>query len=109
MPGYIKRKLPNIRKGPAPRWEIPLRWEGIRRDNLKNTSIEVSIWSQERLRKVNIGFVRLNIAQGHFDNKPAKWLDSTTAEKAYWEAFLRKPTQIHHVKLPLRPPPIEKK
>lgn len=109
MPDKLKRKLPTIRKGPSPKWEIPLRWDGIRRDNLRNTSIEISIWAQERFRKTMIGFVRLNLAQGHFDNKPAKWSDATKAEKSAWEIFLQRPTQIHHFRLPLRPAIIESK
>jgi len=109
MPDNIKRRLPNTRKGPTPRWEIPLHWEGIRRDHLKNTSIEISIWCQERFRKINLGFVRLNLAHGHFDTRPVKWLDSTNAEKFAWETFLKKPTQVHHVKLPLRPAIMENK
>ncbi len=109
MPDNVKRKLPNIRKGPAPKWELPLRWEGVRRDNLKNTSIEISIWCQERFRKIMLGFVRLNLAQGHFNNKSVKWLDATNAEKSAWETFLKKPSQIHQFRLPLRPALIEHK
>jgi hypothetical protein len=108
MPDNVKRRLPNIRKGPAPKWELPLRWEGIRRDNLKNTSIEISIWSQERFRKIMVGFVRLNLSQGHFNNKPSKWLDATNAERLAWESFLKRPLQTHQVKLPLRPALVEK-
>ena len=55
-----------------------------------------------------LGFVRLNLAQGYFDNKAVKWLDATNAEKSAWETFLKKPTQIHYFKLPLRPALIEK-
>lgn len=109
MPDTIKRKLLNIRKGPTPKWEIPLRWDGIRRENLKNTSIEISIWCQERFRKIMLGFVRLNLAQGHFDNKAVKWLDATNAEKSAWEIFVRNPLQIHQIRLPLRPALIENK
>lgn len=109
MPDKLKRKLPTIRKGPSPKWEIPLRWDGVRRDNLRNTSIELSIWAQERFRKVMIGFIRLNLAQGHFDNKPVKWLDATKAEKSAWEIFLQRPTQVHQFRLPLRPAIIETK
>ena len=109
MPDKLKRKLPTIRKGPSPKWEIPLRWDGVRRDNLRNTSIELSIWAQERFRKVMVGFIRLNLAQGHFDNKPVKWLDATKAEKSAWEIFLQRPTQVHQFRLPLRPATIETK
>lgn len=109
MPDNIKQKLSILRKGPNPRWQLPMRWEGVRLDNLQNTSIEVSIWSQERFKKTNLGFVRLNLAHGHFGNRPATWLDSTNAEKKAWEAFIREPTKIHTIKLPLRPAVIEKK
>jgi hypothetical protein len=109
MPDKIKRKLPALRKGPSPKWEVPLRWEGIRVDNLNNTSIEISIWCQERFRTIMIGFVRLNLSQGHFDNKPVDWLDATKAEKSAWETFIRKPTQTQYFRLPLRPAAIEKK
>ncbi|UJR25687.1 hypothetical protein I4U23_007038 [Adineta vaga] len=109
MPDKVKRKIPNLRKGPTPKWEIPLRWEGIRRDNLKNTSIEISIWIQERFRKFMFGFVRLNLAQGHFDNKPVTWSDSTKAEKVAWQKFIQEPTRVHHFQLPLRPATIEHK
>ncbi|CAF0804139.1 unnamed protein product [Rotaria sp. Silwood1] len=109
MPDNVKRKIPAIRKGPTPKWEIPLRWDGVRRDNLENTSIEISIWSQERFRKAMIGFVRLNLARGHFDNKPVKWSDATKAEKSAWETFLRQPTAVHYFRLPLRPATVEKK
>jgi hypothetical protein len=109
MPDKIKRKLPTIRKGPSPKWQVPLRWDGVRRDNLKNTSIELSIWCQERFKKFMYGFVRLNLAQGHFDSKPVTWLDSTKAEKAVWETFLGDVTKTHHFKLPLRPATNENK
>jgi hypothetical protein len=56
-----------------------------------------------------LGFVRLNLAQGHFNNKPAKWLDATNAERSAWETFLKKPSQIHQFRLPLRPAIIENK
>jgi hypothetical protein len=109
MPDNVKRKLPTIRKGPTPRWEIPLRWEGVRLDNLKNTSIEISIWSQERVKKFKLGFVRLNLAHGHFGNRPVPWLDSTSAEKSKWEAFIRNPSEKHNIHLPLRPALVENK
>ena len=109
MPDKVKRKMPNLRKGPTPKWEIPLRWEGIRRDNLKNISIEISIWIQERFRKFMFGFVRLNLAQGHFDGKPVTWSDSTKAEKAVWQKFTQDPTRVHHFQLPLRPAITENK
>ncbi|CAF2512010.1 unnamed protein product [Rotaria sp. Silwood2] len=109
MPDYVKRKIPAIRKGPTPKWEMPLRWDGVRRDNLENISIEISIWSQERFRTLMIGFVRLNLARGHFDNKPVKWSDATKVEKSAWESFLRRPTEIHHFRLPLRPATTENK
>ena len=109
MPDKVKRKMPTIRKGPSPKWEVPLRWDGIRRDNLKNTSIELSIWCQERFRKFMYGFVRLNLAKGHFDNKPVTWLDSTKAEKAVWETFINDLSRVHRFKLPLRPATIENK
>lgn len=108
MPDNLKRKLPNVRKGPSPKWELPLRWEGLRRDNLRNTSIEISIWCQERFKKTMLGFVRLNLAFGHFDNKPVKWSDATNAEKSAWETFLTNPNDIHHIRLPLRPGSVEK-
>ena len=103
MPDNLKRKLPMIRKGPAPKWEIPLRWDGVRRDNLPNTSIEISIWSQERFRKFKIAFVRLNLARGHFHNRPVDWSDATKAEKSVWESFIQRPTLQHRFRLPLRP------
>ncbi|CAF0760696.1 unnamed protein product [Adineta ricciae] len=109
MPDKVKRKMPNLRKGPTPKWEIPLRWEGIRRDNLKNISIEISIWIQERFRKFMFGFVRLNLAQGHFDGKPVTWSDSTKAEKTVWQKFIQDPTRVHHFQLPLRPAITENK
>jgi hypothetical protein len=107
MPDKLKRKLPIIRKGPSPKWEVPIRWDGVRRDHLKNCSIEISIWSQERFRKIMIGFIRLNLAQGHFDNKPVKWLDATKAEKSAWQVFLDRPTKVHQFRLPLRPATID--
>jgi hypothetical protein len=102
MPDKIKHKLPTVRKGPSPKWDIPLRWENIRRDNLKDTSIEISIWSQERFRKTMIGLIRLNLSLEHSDNKSVKWFDATQAEKSVWEMFLQKPTKVHHCRLPLR-------
>jgi hypothetical protein len=109
MPDRIKRKSPASSKGPTPKWESPLRWEGVRRDNLSNSSIELSIWSQERFRKTMLGFIRLNLAQGQHDNKPALWADATRAEKSAWEIFLKNPKSIHTFRLPLRPAIIERK
>ncbi|CAF0930103.1 unnamed protein product [Adineta steineri] len=109
MPDKIKRKMPTTRKGPTPNWELPLRWDGVRRDNLKNTSIEISIWCQERFKKFMFGFIRLNLSQGHFDNKPVTWLDATKAEKVAWETFTNYPTRVHGFKLPLRPATIDHK
>ncbi|CAF2636795.1 unnamed protein product [Rotaria sp. Silwood2] len=102
MPDKIKRKLVITRKGPSPKWDIPLRWENIPRSNLKNISIEISLWRQERFRKTMISFIRLNSSQGNFDNKLLKSLDTTEEEKSAWELFLQQPTSIHHIRLPLR-------
>ena len=82
MPDKMKRKLVITRKGPSPKWDIPLRWENISRNNLKNISMEISLWRQERFRKTMISFVRLNSSQGHFDNKLIKSLNTTEAEKS---------------------------
>jgi hypothetical protein len=109
MPDKVKRKISTVRKGPTPKWEVPLRWDGVRRDNLKNTSVEISIWCQEHFRKFMFGFVRLNLAQGHFDNKPVAWSDSTKAEKEAWKQFIQDPTRVHHFHLPLRPATAENK
>jgi hypothetical protein len=103
MPDKIKRKLPTTRKGPSPKWDIPLRWEDIRRVNLKNNSIEISIWCQEHFRKTMVGFIRLNSSEEHIDDKSVKWLDATNVEISAWELFLKNPTKIHHCQLPLRP------
>jgi hypothetical protein len=109
MPDKIKRKLPTTRKGPSPKWDIPLRWEDVRRKNLKNTSIEISIWCQERFRKTMIGSIRLNSARGHLDSREVKSLVATTKEKAAWDLFQKNPTKPHHVELPLRPAITENK
>ncbi|CAF4229298.1 unnamed protein product, partial [Rotaria magnacalcarata] len=103
MPGDIKRKLAISRKGPSPKWDIPLRWENLSRNNLKTISIEISLWRQERFRKTMMSFVRLTAINVQFDDKFSKSFDSTDAEKRAWEFFLQKPTQIHHIQLPLRP------
>jgi hypothetical protein len=103
MPDKIKRKLPVTRKGPSPKWDIPLRWENISRENLKNTSIEISIWHQERFRKSMIGFIRLNSIQGRPGTRPVKAVEVTPAEKSAWEKFQQQPTKIHKFRLPLRP------
>ncbi|CAF3736298.1 unnamed protein product [Rotaria socialis] len=103
MPGVIKRKLAISRKGPSPKWDIPLRWENLSRNNLKNISIEISLWRQERFRKTMMSFVRLTATHVQFDDKFSKSFDSTDAEKFAWDLFLQKPTQTHHIQLPLRP------
>lgn len=109
MPDNLKRKLPTIRKGPSPKWEVPLRWDGIRRDNLSNTSIEISIWNQEIFRKTKLSFVRLNLGLGYFDNKPVDWMDATEQEKLAWKRFIQKPTTNHQLRLTLRPVKNEQK
>ncbi|CAF1316322.1 unnamed protein product [Rotaria magnacalcarata] len=104
MPDKVKKKIAGTRKGPAPKWDVPLRWDGVRCDNLENTSIEISVWCQESFRKTMFGFVRLNLSTGHFSNKPVEWLDATRFEKAAWERFIARPTMPHTITLPLRPP-----
>jgi hypothetical protein len=102
MPDKIKRKLPTVRRGPSPKWDIPLRWENIRRKNLPNTSLEISIWCQERFRKTMVGSVQLSSASSHNADRSAKGSDLGQAEKSAWEAFLKDPTKIHRCQLPLR-------
>jgi len=109
MPDKIKKKLPITRQGPSPKWDIPLRWEDIQLSDLKNASLEISIWNQERFRKTMIGSVRLNSTRGHLESRAVKTLISSAAEKAVWESFQRDPTRVHKVRLPLRPAPIERK
>lgn len=103
MPGNVKRKLAIARKGQSPKWDIPLRWENISCNNLRNTSIEISLWRTEHFRKVMICFIRLNSTRVQFDDKYSRSFESTQAEKYAWELFLQKPTQTHHIQLPLRP------
>ena len=102
MPEKIKRKLPIVCKGPSPKWDIPLRWENIRRENLKNTSIEISLWNQERFRKTMIGFVRLNTIRRRPKDTPLSLIEVTPDEWSTWESFQQKPTRIHQFRLPLR-------
>lgn len=102
MPEKIKRKLPTISKGPSPKWDIPLRWENIRRENLKNTSLEISIWNQERFRKTMIGFVRLNTIRRRPKDTPMTMLEVTADEWSAWENFQQKTSKIHQFRLPLR-------
>lgn len=104
MPDKLKRKIPAMRPGPSPKWDVPMRWDGIRADNLQNISLELSIWAQERFRKTLLRFVRLNLARGHSKGKPAPWSDSTKAEKAAWERFIARPTETYYFTLPLRQP-----
>ncbi|CAF3354124.1 unnamed protein product [Rotaria socialis] len=104
MPDKIKKKIPGTRKGPTPKWDVPLRWDGVRLDNLENSSIEISVWCQESFRKHMFGFVRLNLSAGHFANKAVDWLDATKFEKTAWERFIDRPTILHTITLPLRPP-----
>lgn len=109
MPEKIKRKLPIVSKGPSPKWDIPLRWENIRRENLKNISLEISIWNQERFRKTMIGFVRLNAIRRRPKDIPLAMLEVTTDEWSAWENFQYKPTKIHQYRLPLRTTTNERK
>jgi hypothetical protein len=109
MPDKIKKKLPIIRQGPSPKWDIPLRWEDIQLSDLKNTSLEISIWNQERFRKTMIGSVKLNSTRTHLESRAVKSLVASSAEKEVWEAFQKDPTRKHKVRLPLRPPPIQRK
>jgi hypothetical protein len=109
MPDKIKKKLPITRKGPSPKWDIPLRWENIRLDDLPNTSLEISIWNQERFRKTMIGYVRLNSARGRSDKPAVKLLHPTPAEISAWNLFQQNPSKIHKIQLPLRPAIIEHK
>jgi hypothetical protein len=109
MPDKHKRKLPVSRKGPSPKWDIPLRWEDVSLENLKTTSLEISIWHQERFRKFMIGFVRLNSIQGRPGARTPKAVEATPAERTAWEKFERHPNIVHKVRLPLRPPLVEEK
>jgi hypothetical protein len=95
-------------RGPLPKWDIPMRWEGIRVNDLNHLSVEISIWSQERFRKTMIGFVKLHSGEARFD-RTIKWADATKVERSCWDAFLQKPTKLHHFRLPLRPATNEKK
>jgi len=92
----LKKKIPTTRKGPSPKWDIPLRWENINRDDFKTITIEISLWNQERFRKTMIGFVRLNSAKARMDKKTANVLGTTAGEKAAWELFQQKPTKTRH-------------
>ena len=103
MPEKIKRKLPIVRKGPSPKWDIPLRWENISRETLNNTSLEISLWHQERFRKTMIGFIRLHAIQERAGNQLPKAVEVTPAERAAWEKFQRQPTAVQRIRLPLRP------
>ena len=102
MPGKLKRKLPTVRKGPTPKWDIPLRWENIRRKDLPNTSLEISIWCQERFRKPMIGSIQLHSTSAPSDSKVAKGSSTLKTEISVWETFLKDPTTVHHCRLPLR-------
>lgn len=102
MPDNNKRKLPTTRKGPSPKWDIPLRWEGIRRKDLPKTSLEISIWSQERFKKTMLGYVRLNLTRTPQDSREMKALAATQGEKEKWEEFQKNPTRVIQIDLPLR-------
>lgn len=102
MPDKSKRKIPAVCKSPSPKWDIPLRWENIRRENLKTLSLEISIWSQERFRKNSIGYVQLNVIPTKRRPETMKFFNVTKPESAVWQAFCENPLQMHRVQLPLR-------
>ncbi|CAF1403801.1 unnamed protein product [Adineta ricciae] len=102
MPDKLKRKLPTVRKGPNPKWDIPLRWENVRRKNLPSMSLEISIWCQERFRKPMIGSIQLRSTSTPSDSKVAKGSGTLKTEISAWETFLKDPTTVHHCRLPLR-------
>ena len=102
MPDNLKRKLPVTRKGPSPKWDMPLRWEQVARENLSSTSIEISIWCQERFRKTMLGYVGLNVSHKTPANHAVTWFDVDRAEIAAWQSFVQSPTGLHHCRLPLR-------
>ena len=108
MPDKVKRKLPTTRKGPSPKWDIPMRWENIRVTDINHMSLELSIWCQERFRKTMVGFVKLHSKQVRYD-RTVKWVDATSVEKSCWDAFIQKPTKLHRFRLPLRSATNEKK
>ena len=102
MPDKVKKKLPIVQRGPSPKWDIPLRWENIHLKDIRNTSMQISIWTLERFRKTMIGFVNLNLTRGHLDSRDVKLLNATEPEKTVWNAFLNEPTKMHRIPLQLR-------
>lgn len=101
-PDRIKRKLFSNQKGTCPTWESALTWRYVDRDNLRTRSIEISLWSRERFRKVMIGLIHLNLSSDENDNKSVKWFDRTQMEQVAWEAFVQQPSKRHRCQLPLR-------
>lgn len=102
LPDKSKRKIQAVRKGPSPKWDIPLRWENIRRENLKTLSLEISIWSQERFRKTSVGYIQLNVIPTKRRPETEKFFNITIDEQTIWKTFCENPWQIHRVRLPLR-------
>jgi hypothetical protein len=103
MPGRRKQKLSIAGNGgSSPTWNGSLSWKYIDRNDLKTLSLDISLWSRERFRKLMIGYIKLNMSAADIDARSVKWLDRTQAEQTTWDMFVQQPTKRHRCRLPLR-------
>ncbi|CAH1799960.1 unnamed protein product [Owenia fusiformis] len=99
-----KMKTPVVKKNCNPVWNHTFVFEDVPLADLKERSLELTIWDYDRLSSNDfLGGVRLNLGTGESNGKEVEWMDARGDEVSLWQRMLSSKNQVITGSLPLRP------
>lgn len=98
------QKSPVVKRNCNPSWNYTFVFEGVTWAELRERSVELTIWDHDRLVSNDfLGGVRLNLGTGRSEGESVDWMDSKGEEVSLWQAMLDRPNCWIEGTLLLRP------
>ncbi|XP_058267096.1 synaptotagmin-like protein 2 isoform X2 [Hemibagrus wyckioides] len=97
-----RQKTRVVKRTTNPVFNHTMVYEGLRPEDLRDTCVELTVWSHDRLSNHFLGGTRLNLGTGKSHGTEVKWMDSNSAESALWRRMIESTNQWVEETVPLR-------
>jgi len=97
-----KQKTPVVKRTTCPRWSGALAYDSVSLGELKERSLELTIWDHSITSNEFLGGARFNLGTGKQHGKPVEWMDAAGQEVALWEQLIERPGYWVEGSVPLR-------
>ncbi|XP_062869897.1 synaptotagmin-like protein 2 [Trichomycterus rosablanca] len=97
-----RQKTRVVKKTTNPEFNHTMVFDGIRPEDLSETSVELTVWDHDRLSNHFIGGTRLSLGTGKSRGTKVNWMDSNSSEAELWKRMIESKNEWVEDTVPLR-------